>query len=193
MSHEIVKSNNNNNRESNLAVANNSEWSYNAPARSESPSVFDLRRILSRRWKSALAVATTIFAGTAIYTLLQTPKYESQILLKVNSEPASVSGTSGGDNKQAPNLQQAKEQNLTTEIQLLQSNPILSDVSKALKQQSINLSVGDLANNLAISQAGSGIFGQPANSDVLIVSYKDVNAERAKNVLDVIGTTYVQY
>lgn len=193
MSHEIVKSNNNNNRESNLAVANNSEWSYNPPARSESPSVFDLRRILSRRWKSALAVATTIFAGTAIYTLLQTPKYESQILLKVNSEPASVSGTSGGDNKQAPNLQQAKEQNLTTEIQLLQSNPILSDVSKALKQQSINLSVGDLANNLAIAQAGSGIFGQPANSDVLIVSYKDVNADRAKNVLDVIGTTYVQY
>jgi capsular exopolysaccharide synthesis family protein len=192
MSHEIVKSNNTN-KNSNLAVASNSEWSYNAQAKSESPSVFDLRRILSRRWKSALAVASTIFAGTAIFTLLQTPKYESQILIKVNSESASVSGTANGDNKGAPTPQQAKEQNLAAEIQLLQSNPILSDVSKTLMQQSIELPVGELANNLSISQAGSGIFTQAPNSDVLIVSYKDVSAQRAKEVLDAIGSTYVEY
>jgi capsular exopolysaccharide synthesis family protein len=196
MSHEIVKSNNNNNNNSNsssLAVVNNNDWSFNNQGKTESPPAFDLKRVLTRRWKTALAIASTIFAGTALFTLLQTPKYQSQMLIKVNGD-ASVTPTNGNsENKQSTASSQAKGQNLNTEIQLLQSNPVLSDVSAELKKQSINLSVQELADNLSIAQAGSGLFPQNSVSDVLLVSYKDVNPERAKNILSVIGSTYVRY
>jgi polysaccharide biosynthesis transport protein len=196
MSHEIVKSNhpNNNTPGGSLAVVNNnSDWSYNASGKNESAPTFDLRRVLSRRWKTALAIASTVFAGTALYTFLQTPKYESQMLLKVNGDNITTPVGNNSDNKQASTQSQPKDKNFNTEIQLLQSNPILSDVSQELKKKSINLSVQDLANNLSVSQAGGGLFAQNAASDVLIVAYKDANSERARDILNIIGGTYVKY
>jgi polysaccharide biosynthesis transport protein len=164
-------------------------------------SFVELGRILRRQWHAALAVAALVFAGIAFSTLSKTPQYQSQTLILLDSE------------KSAPAISGLEETGLTdtpkdlsTEIQILRSyalvasaldgdrpveNPSLpskeeQETSGKIRETALGeLSVSQAIENLAIRQAG--------DADVLIVSYTDTDAQRAKTVLEVLGRTYVDY
>ena len=52
-----------------------------------------------------------------------------------------------------------------------------------------NLSAREVVNHLSIDQA---VFNK-VPTDVLVVSYTDTDPEKAKAVLEALGTTYVDY
>ena len=144
----------------------------------ENSSLSEFWQTLRRQWKPALAVATAVFAGSAIMTFQQTPKYRSETLILLENEETTPVG---------PDLDQTRvygPKDLSTEIQILRSQALVAD---ALDQSEAveNLSAPQVVANLSIQQAGT--------ANVLVVSYTDTDPERAKAVLEALGLSYVDY
>lgn len=135
---------------------------------------------LRRQWKSALAVATVVFAGSAALTLTQIPEYESETLILMDNQQTSPFGS---DLEQPITI--GKSQDLSTEIEILRSQSLVADAVSKLNGQFGELTLKDIVSNLNIHQAGT--------ADVLIVSFTDTDPERAKAFLEALGTTYVDY
>ncbi|GAB4300364.1 MAG: polysaccharide biosynthesis tyrosine autokinase [Oscillatoriaceae cyanobacterium] len=139
----------------------------------------DVGRTLRKRWPSAAAVATAVFAGVSFSTVTQTPDYQSETLILLDKKTGvSIEPT-------IPLQDGYTAKDLSTEIQILQSRALVSKAVAHLENSYSNLSVEDVVSNLSIRQAG--------DADVLIVSYTDTDPERAKAVLEVLGSTYVHY
>jgi polysaccharide biosynthesis transport protein len=151
---------------------------FNISAPENDLSLFELKQTLHRRWKPALAIATVVFAGISLVTFLQTPKYRSESIILLDNDQKNqamapiVPGMPGSERMFMP------YKDLSTEILLLRSRSL---VSKAFS----DLTLADVLKNLSIEQA--------ENADLLVVSFKDKNPERAKAVLDALCTTYVDY
>lgn len=138
----------------------------------------EIGRTLRKRWVPSVAVATTVFAGMALSTASKTPQYQSETLILLENEESApvVPGMEG---------QASSRKDLSTEIQILRSQSLVSKAISQLDDSYSNLSVSQVVRNLSIRQAG--------DADVLIVSYTDTKPERAQAVLEVLGSTYVDY
>lgn len=154
-------------------------------------SISDLKQIVYRKWKPALAIATTVFAGIFVPTVLQTPQYQSETFLLLNNQrtqqAAPISPISPTLQPTANSFYALKD--FSTEILILRSYSL---VSKAVRQSPDvfgELTVSEVINNLSIRQALVGEIP----TDVLIVSYIDPDPNKAKAILEVLGSTYVEY
>lgn len=135
---------------------------------------------LQRRWLLALAVSVTVFAGMAFSTWKKTPRYQSETLILVDyNTSVSVLPTTG--NNDSSNTYE----DLSTEIQILRSRPLVSRAIKKLDAPYKNISVNEVVDNLDISQTDE--------AGILIVSYSDTDRYKIKAVLEVLGETYVKY
>src|SRR5512136_1869519 len=139
----------------------------------------DLGRTLRKRWLVVVAVGATVFGGVAFSTLTTIPKYQSETLILLDNKTAVpvVPILAGQD--------AAAGKDLSTEIQILRSHSLVAKAISELQAPYKNVSVGEVADNLSIRQAGQ--------ADVLIVSYTDTDPQRAKAVLEALGSTYVDY
>ena len=148
----------------------------------EDNSFVELGRILRCHWKMAVAVTMTVFAGVTAATLLETPEYESEMLILMYRE-ASVRDVPNLEAIEEPNKR--RDQDLSTEIRILKSSSLVSKAINSLEISSDELPIVDVILNLSIRQAG--------DADVLIVSYDDTDPQRAQKVLEALGSTYVEY
>jgi len=150
-------------------------------------SLGELKQIVYRRWKPALAVSILAFTGLFLKTALETPEYlsETQILLEnqKNQEAAEV----------APSQTAASQfytmQDLSTEIFVLRSNSMVAKALEILKDRYPDLSASQVVENLSINQA----IVNKVPTDILVVSYTDTDPQKAKDILEALGSTYVKY
>ncbi|WP_036479512.1 polysaccharide biosynthesis tyrosine autokinase [Myxosarcina sp. GI1] len=150
-------------------------------------SLVDLKQIVYRRWKPALAVGIVAFTGFFLSTILKTPQYRSETLILLetpqNQQAASVAPT------ETPASKFYSIKDLSTEIFVLRSNSMVAGAIDNLKDRYPNISVSQVVGNLSIYQAATNEIP----TDVLVVSYTDADPEKAKAVLEALGSTYVNY
>lgn len=151
-----------------------------ASPQSQGIELAQLGKTLRKRAIPAIAVGGTVFATVGFVTVTQTPEYQSQTLILLDNKTSLPVVTTAI----APEAAQTAK-DLSTEIQILQSQALVAKAISQLQSSSSNVSVGEVIKNLSIRQAGQ--------ADVLIVSYTDTVPERAKAVLDALGATYVNY
>ena len=150
-------------------------------------SLTDLKQVVYRRWKPALAVGITAFTGIFLFTALKTPEYRSESLILLES-PQNQQATSIAPT-QAVASQYYSAKDLSTEIFVLRSNSMVKKAIAPLKSRYPDLSVAEVVEQLSIHQA----IVNKIPTDVLVVSYTDPEPEKAKVVLEALGTTYVDY
>ncbi|MGK7935371.1 MAG: GumC family protein [Xenococcaceae cyanobacterium] len=149
-------------------------------------SLSDLKQIVFRRWKPALAVGAIAFIGVFIPTLIETPKYKSETLILLDS----------GKNKQSasvmPRQSASSSYNLkdfSTEIMILRSYSLVAKAVKQSPEVFAGIPISEVLGKLSITQALVGDIP----TDILKVSYLDPDPQRAKAVLEALGATYVDY
>jgi capsular exopolysaccharide synthesis family protein len=151
-------------------------------------SLIELKQTLSRQWKPSLLVASTVCAGIFLSTVLQTPKYQSQTLILLENQKTQQSASVSPEQKSlVTGYYNLKD--LSTEVLVLRSYPLIAKAVEQVQQEYGDLTLEDVMENLSIIQAAVN----EAPTDVLVVSYTDSNPERAKAVLDALGSTYVEY
>lgn len=143
----------------------------------------DLRRVLRKRWLPAVIVAGTVFGGVTFLTLTRTPLYQSETLILLDKETKDAAQINLGNNAAPVTVDTSKD--LSTEIQILKSRPLVSKALKTLEGSQKDIPLEAVGENLSVRQAGE--------ADVLMVSYTDADPQRVKAVLEALGWTYVNY
>lgn len=173
MSNEIIRSD-----IVDLSTINSQENSF-------SPS--DLKQIIYRRWKPALAVGITVFTGLFLFTALKTPQYRSETLILLENPQNQKSASVTPDEITEKKFYSMTD--LSTEIYVLRSNSMVKQALEQIKDRYPDISVAEIVSKLSIHQA----VNDTIPTDVLVVSYIDTDPEKAKVVLEALGSTYINY
>lgn len=152
-------------------------------------SLSDIKQIVFRRWKPALAIGATVFAGIFVPTMLQTPIYQSEtfILLENPKTQEAAPVAPNTDSFVASSFLNLKS--LSTEILVLRSQTLITKAIKQYPEVFEGLSPQDVITSLSIRQA----LVDEMPTDILTVSYADSDPQRAREVLKALGTIYVEY
>ena len=141
-------------------------------------------RVLRKRWLVIVAVSVTVFAGNTYYTFTRTPQYRSSASLLINNSTIPVSDI------QIPGLPSSSLINLGTEIGILKSRPLIEVAAAKLKQSTPNRSY----NDLDISVIMKSLEIRPEKDALILrLAYTDSDPKRAKEVLEALSQTYVEY
>ena len=150
-------------------------------------SLSELKQIVYRRWKPALAVGITVFTGLFLVTALKTPEYRSETLILLENPQNQQSANVAPDSATAQQYYSITD--LSTEIYVLRSNSMIGRAVKTLKDRYADISVGEIVSKLSIHQA----VNNKIPTDVLVISYIDPDPEKTKAVLEALGSTYINY
>ncbi|NUN65819.1 polysaccharide biosynthesis tyrosine autokinase [Pseudanabaena biceps] len=141
-------------------------------------------RVLRKRWIAIVAVSATVFAGTTYYTFTRTPQYRSAAALLINNSTIAVSDI------QVPGLPGSSSINLGTEIGILKSRPLI-EIAVAKMRQSPSagtykeIDAGTIMGGLDIRPEREAL--------ILRLTYTDSDPKRAREVLNALSETYVEY
>jgi polysaccharide biosynthesis transport protein len=145
-------------------------------------------RSLRRRLPVILATSTTVFAGVAAYTLTRPSVYESSTSLLFTQQTNSIANSSDSPNKLGK-PHQSDRVNLSTEIAILQSLPLIeASVAKLKSTQAIPIPASfatQIASNLSVRQENDAM--------VIRLTYRDSDRHRAQQVLSTLTETYGEY
>ena len=150
-------------------------------------SLSDFKQIVYRRWKPALAVGITVFTGLFLFTALKTPQYRSETLILLENSQNQRSANVAPDEIATRNFYSITD--LSTEIYVLRSNSMVKKAIEKLRARYPEISVGEIVEHLSIHQAAH----DTVPTDVLVVSYIDTDPEKAKVILEALGSTYIDY
>ncbi|WP_019508579.1 polysaccharide biosynthesis tyrosine autokinase [Pleurocapsa sp. PCC 7319] len=150
-------------------------------------SLADLKQVVYRRWKPALAVGITAFTGIFLLTALKTPEYRSESMILLENPQNQQSTSIAPSQTTASQYYSIKD--LSTEIFVLRSNSMVRKALGKLKDRYPKLTVNELIKKLSIHQA----IVNKIPTDVLAISYTDTDPARAKTILEALGDTYVEY
>lgn len=158
------------------------------PSQETSFSFSELKQIVFRRWKPALAVGAVVFAGIFVPTMLKTPQYQSETLILLeNPKTQDTAPVIPGQSVSTGGISSLK--NLSTEIVVLKSKDLISEAIEKYPNAFQGLSVGSVSGRLAI-------YTKVMNeipTDVLTITFTDSSPQRTKEVLDALGKVYVNY
>jgi succinoglycan biosynthesis transport protein ExoP len=146
----------------------------------QTPGETNLWRAIRNQWMPAIVVAAIVFAGTTYRTFRETPKYQSQTIIltakKTTLPVVSAEGSTANEKTQ---------NDLTTEIQILKSPPLIVRALKNISNVYRDLSAEQVVSNLSIFQVGE--------ANLLNLSYTDTDPKRAKAILETLASTYIKY
>lgn len=140
----------------------------------------DLVQGLRKRWKPAAIAFGSVFSVLFLTTVLQTPLYESETLILLDKKQQN---TSILPDEGVAALYDSDD--LSTEIEILRSYSLVRSAMESQPKVFAGLTIEDVRENLLIRQAG--------DADVLIISYVNESPEKAKAILEALGSTYVNY
>jgi polysaccharide biosynthesis transport protein len=132
-----------------------------------------------RRYDFLLTIPLVLIA-MGLYTLRQPKVYESSVLLLVGRQPKPQIITSEETTEQKP-----PSQELDTEVQYLQTLPLIAQATDALRSSYPTLEPQFVADNLKVQQIGK--------AGVISVVYQDTNPQRLVDVLSQLSKTYVNF
>ncbi len=138
-------------------------------------------RVLRKRWLVVVAVSVTVFAGNAYYTFTRTPQYRSNASLLINS-------TIAVSDIQVPGLPNTSLINLGTEIAILRSRPLIEIAVSKMRQSNSaykDIDAGTIMGGLDIRPEKDAL--------ILRLTYTDSDPKRAREVLNALSQTYVEY
>ena len=151
-------------------------------------SLSDVKQIIYRRWKPALAIGVIAFGVVLIPKLLATPEYrsEAQILLQSpqNQKSAEVQLNPLDSQSRFYNLK-----DLSTDIFVLKSYSLINKAIEKYPDTFANLSAAQVRAKLVISPASLNNIP----TDILNISFIDAAPEVAQGVLQALGEVYVEY
>ena len=156
-------------------------------------SLSDLKQIIYRRWKPALAVGIITFGVVLIPKLLATPQYLSNTTLLLNSpqnrQSADLNSSALGPRSSRSGFFNLKD--VATDILVLRSYSLINQAIEKYPEAFGDLSAADIIGKekLIISPA---VFNE-ISTDVLNISFVDSNPAKAKAVLEALGKVYVDY
>ncbi len=137
----------------------------------------DLWGALRKHWITAVGTTIVTVISIGLYTVSQSPIYRSSTLILLdNQTPNPLVGI--------PEDSLGVEK-LSTEIRILQSSPLISKAIEQLKTTHLDLSLQRVIRNLSVSQVG--------DSDILQVSYVDTDPYLIQDVLNTLGSIYVEF
>ncbi|WP_271253372.1 GumC family protein [Pseudanabaena sp. Chao 1811] len=141
-------------------------------------------RVLRKRWMVIVAVSVTVFAGNTYYTFTRTPQYRSSASLLINNSTIAVSDI------QVPGLPGTSLINLGTEIGILRSRPLI-EVAVAKLQQSAS---SNASKDIDAATIMKWLEIRPEKDALILrLTYTDSNPKRAREVLNALSETYVEY
>ncbi len=141
-------------------------------------------RVLRKRWIVVVAVSVTVFAGNTYYTFTRTPQYRSNASLLINNSTIPVSDI------QVPGLPSSSLINLGTEIGILRSRPLIEVAVSKMRQSPSASSYKDI--DAGTIMAGLDIRPEK-DALILRLTYTDSDPKRAREVLNALSQTYVEY
>ena len=160
----------------------------NLPIEETGFSLSDVKQIIYRRWKPALAVGIMAFGIVLIPKLLATSEYRSdaQILLQSpqNQKSAEVQLNPLNSQSRFYNLK-----DLSTDIFVLKSYSLINKAIEKHPETFANLSAAEVRAKLTISPAT--VNNIP--TDILNISFINSAPEVAQGVLQALGEVYVEY
>ncbi|MGK7952424.1 MAG: GumC family protein [Xenococcaceae cyanobacterium] len=159
----------------------------NLPSAETGFSLEDLKQIVMRRWKPALAVGAITFIGVFIPTLLETPKYKSETLILLDSGKNQQSASVMPEQGATSGYYNLKD--FSTEIMILRSYSLIAKAVKQSPEVFAGTPISEVLGKLSISQALVGDIP----TDILRVAYTDPDPQKAKAILEALGKTYVDY
>ncbi|OIP73235.1 MAG: capsular biosynthesis protein [Oscillatoriales cyanobacterium CG2_30_44_21] len=141
-------------------------------------------RILRKRWIVIVAVSASVFAGTTYYTFTRVPQYKAGAALLINNSTIAVSDI------QIPGLPGTSSINLGTEIGILRSRPLIEVAVAKMKQSPTasayrEIDAGTIMGGLEIRPEKDAL--------ILRLIYTDSDPKRAREVLNALSQTYVEY
>ncbi|MBD2151038.1 polysaccharide biosynthesis tyrosine autokinase [Pseudanabaena sp. FACHB-1277] len=141
-------------------------------------------RILRKRWIVIAAMAATIFAGNTYYVFTRTPLYKSSAALLINNSTIAVSDI------QIPGLPSSSAINLGTEVGILKSRPLIEIAISKMRESPSASAYKDID----AGQIMQGLEIMPErNALILRLIYTDSDPKRAREVLNALSQTYVEY
>lgn len=143
--------------------------------------------ILKRRWLPASVVFASVFALTVLSLLLQKPVYvtEGKLLFKKTSTTSSITGL-GTEVGQLNPLQQESTP-VDTEAEIIRSVPITQKTITRVNlkdQHGAPLKIQDFLEQLNLSNI--------KGTDVLQISYKDTDPQKAAAVVNTLMAVYLE-
>ena len=160
----------------------------NFPVQETGFSVSDVKQLLYRRWKPALAVGILTFVALLIPKLLATPQYRSdaKILLKSpqNQQRAEVQLNSLNSRSNYYNLK-----DLSTDILVLKSHALINKAIEKYPEKFKGLSATEVRSRLSLFPA----MINDIPTDILNISFVDSAPEVAQGVLEALSKVYVEY
>lgn len=143
--------------------------------------ITDIFQSIRRQWQIAVIVGASVFTGVIWLTLNEQPAYQSETLILLSQDQSSSVTIPGF----AQNNLTSSSEDLATEVQILRSKSLLLKAINKLGPEYSDITAEDLQEKISIKQAG--------DADVIVVSYIDNDPNQTKEVLDVLGSTYVEY
>ena len=141
-------------------------------------------RVLRKRWIVIVAVSVTVFAGNTYYTFTRTPQYRSSASLLINNSTIAVSDI------QVPGLPGSSLINLGTEIGILRSRPLIEVAVAKMRQSPSANSYKDIDAGMIMA----GLDIRPEKDALILrLTYTDSDPKRAREVLNALSQTYVEY
>jgi capsular exopolysaccharide synthesis family protein len=141
-------------------------------------------RILRKRWKTIAVIAVTVSVGNIYYTFTRTPEYLASASLLVNS-------TIAVSEIQIPGMSSASSSSgLNTEVAILKSRTLLETAIAKLQRPDAKQVYNDLNSGIV---ADALDIRTEKDTMVLRLRYRDTNPKRARDVLNALSDTYVEY
>ena len=142
-------------------------------------------RVLRKRWIVIAAVSASVFAANAFYTFTRPPLYKSTTSLLIGSSTVSVSDIQiPGLNPDGPKV------NLLTEIGILKSRPLIEIALAKLRQSPSGNNSKDLDAPIVMLALD---IRPEKDALILRLTYTDTDPKRARDILDALSQTYVEY
>lgn len=142
----------------------------------ENINILDIVEIIKKRYKVILITTViTLIISIIVSCFIITPKYETNVKLFIGKSETKIN--SGYDNNEIQMYQNL----LSTYSDVIMTNDL---VQQALNDGGINLTAKQVLENLAVTPK--------ANTQIMDISYKDTNPNRAVNVITDITNTFIK-
>ncbi|MBE9214546.1 polysaccharide biosynthesis tyrosine autokinase [Plectonema cf. radiosum LEGE 06105] len=147
-------------------------------------------QVLKRRWVPGLAVFFPVFLLSLLSSSLKKPTYiaEGKLLFQRTDVTSSLTGLGTEISKLESVGQDTTSSPLQTEAEIIRSVPVVQKTIKRLKLQDNNgnlLKYEDFLKNLTVSDI--------KKTDVLQVSYKDSEPQKAARVVNTLMSAYLEH
>ncbi|MBN3907583.1 MAG: polysaccharide biosynthesis tyrosine autokinase [Nostoc sp. NMS1] len=147
-------------------------------------------QILKRRWRPSLAVFIPAFLFLMLTSCLKKPAYEAEgkLLFQRTNTISSLTGVGAGIGNLEAVAQDQKTNPLNTEAEIIRSVPLVQKTIDKLiltNDQGEGLKPKELLKKLTVKDI--------KGSDILEVSYKDINPEKSAKVVNSVMNIYLEY